>query len=198
MLVFEDLHWADDVMLEFVDYLIDRSRSVPLLALCTARPELLTRRTGWGGGKVNSSTILLTPLSEDETSSLVSALLGDAAVETGVRERLLERAGGNPLYTEEFARMLLERPAETVVPETVQGMIAARIDTLPPEEKGLLQEAAVVGRVFWLGALGRERWTIAERLHSLERKEFVRRELRSSVAGEDEYVFRHALVRDVA
>ena len=198
VLVFEDLHWADDVMLDFVDYLVDRSRSVPLLALCTARPELLTRRPGWGGGKVNSSTILLTPLSEDETSSLVSALLGAAAIETDVRERLLERAGGNPLYAEEFARMLVERPAETVVPETVQGMIAARIDTLPPEEKGLLQEAAVVGRVFWLGALGRERWTIAERLHSLERKEFVRRELRSSVAGEDEYVFRHALVRDVA
>ena len=136
VLVFEDLHWADDVMLDFVDYLVDRSRSVPLLALCTARPELLTRRPGWGGGKVNSSTILLTPLSEDETSSLVSALLGDAAIETGVRERLLERAGGNPLYAEEFARMLVERPAETVVPETVQGLIAARIDTLPPRGEG--------------------------------------------------------------
>ena len=198
VLVFEDLHWADDAMLDFVDYLVDRSRSVPLLVLCTARPELLTRRSGWGGGKVNSSTILLSPLSEDETSSLVSGLLGNAEIDTSVREQLLERAGGNPLYAEEFARMLVERPAETVVPETVQGMIAARIDTLPLDEKGLLQEAAIVGRVFWLGALGRERWTIEGRLHSLERKEFVRRELRSSVAGEDEYVFRHALVRDVA
>ena len=198
VLVFEDLHWADEAMLDFVDYLVDRSRSVPVLALCTARPELLARRRGWGGGKVNSSTILLSPLSEDETSSLVSALLGDTSIETGVRERLLESAGGNPLYAEEFARMLVERPAENVVPETVQGMIAARIDTLPPEEKGLLQAAAIVGRVFWLGALGRERWTLEERLHSLERKEFIRRELRSSVAGEDEYVFRHALVRDVA
>jgi class 3 adenylate cyclase/tetratricopeptide (TPR) repeat protein len=198
VLVFEDLHWADDAMLDFVDYLVDRSRSVPLLALCTARPELLTRRPGWGGGKVNSSTILLSPLSEDETSSLVSALLGKAAIDPDVWESLLERAGGNPLYAEEFARMLVERPTETVVPETVQGMIAARIDTLSPEEKALLQKAAIVGRVFWLGALGRERWTIEERLHSLERKEFVRRELRSSVSGEDEYVFRHALVRDVA
>ncbi len=198
VLVFEDLHWADDAMLDFIDYLVDRSRSVPLLALCTARPELLTRRPGWGGGKVNSSTILLSPLSEDETSSLVSALLGKAAIDPDVWESLLERAGGNPLYAEEFARMLVERPTETVVPETVQGMIAARIDTLSPEEKALLQNAAIVGRVFWLGALGRERWTIEERLHSLERKEFVRRELRSSVAGEDEYVFRHALVRDVA
>ena len=198
VLVFEDLHWADEAMLDFVDYLVDRSRSVPLLVLCTARPELLTRRPGWGGGKINSSTILLSPLSEDETSTLVSALLGEAAIDPGVQESLLERAGGNPLYAEEFARMLVERPTETVVPETVQGMIAARIDTLSPEEKALLQNAAIVGRVFWLGALGRERWTIEERLHSLERKEFVRRELRSSVAGEDEYVFRHALVRDVA
>ena len=198
VLVFEDLHWADDAMLDFVDYLVDRSRSVPLLVLCTARPELLTRRPGWGGGKVNSSTILLSPLSEDETSSLVSTLLGDAAIDTGVREQLIERAGGNPLFAEEFARMVVERPSASVVPETVHGMVAARIDTLPPEEKTLLQNAAIIGRVFWLGALGRERWTIEERLHSLERKEFVRRELRSSVAGEDEYAFGHALVRDVA
>ena len=94
--------------------------------------------------------------------------------------------------------MLIERPSEIVVSETVHGLIAARLDTLPPEEKQLLQEAAVVGRVFWLGALGRERWTLEERLHSLTRKEFVSRERRSSVAGEEEYVFRHALVREVA
>ena len=94
--------------------------------------------------------------------------------------------------------MLIERPSEVVVSETVHGLIAARLDTLPPEEKQLLQEAAVVGRVFWLGALGRERWTLEERLHSLTRKEFVSRERRSAVAGEEEYVFRHALVREVA
>ena len=198
VLVFEDLHWADDALLDFVDYLVDRASGVPLLVLCTARPELLTRRSGWGGGKVNSSTILLSPLSEEQTATLLHALLGRSAIDADLQERLLTHAGGNPLYAEEFTRMLLSRPGDVVLPETVQGIIAARLDTLPADEKELLQEAAVVGRVFWLGALGRERWTLEERLHSLTRKEFVTRNRRSAVAGEHEYVFRHALVRDVA
>jgi tetratricopeptide (TPR) repeat protein len=198
VLVFEDLHWADEALLDFVDYLVDWARGVPLLVLCTARPELLARRPGWGGGKANSSTSQLTPLSDDETARLLHALLGRSVLDAELHERLLEHAGGNPLYAEEFTRMLLERPSEAVVPENVQGMIAARLDTLPAEEKELLQDAAVIGRTFWLGALGRERWTLEERLHALERKEFVRRERRTSVAGEAEYVFRHALVRDVA
>ena len=158
----------------------------------------MTRRPGWGGGKVNSSTILLSPLSEEQTVTLLHALLGRSAIDADLQARLVAHAGGNPLYAEEFTRMLESRPGDVVLPETVQGIIAARLDTLPIEEKELLQEAAVVGRVFWLGALGRERWTLEERLHSLTRKEFVSRNRRSSVAGEDEYVFRHALVRDVA
>jgi predicted ATPase len=94
--------------------------------------------------------------------------------------------------------MLTERPTELVLPETVQGIVAARLDTLPREEKELLQDAAVIGKEFWLGALGAERLTLEERLHALERKEFVSRNRRSSVAGEAEYAFRHALVREVA
>ena len=198
VLVFEDLHWADDALLEFVDYLVDRAGGIPLLVLCTARPELLSRRPGWGGGTVNSSTLQLSPLSEEQTATLLHALLGRSTIEAGLQARLLAHAGGNPLYAEEFTRMLVSRPGDVVLPETVQGIIAARLDTLPTEEKELLQEAAVVGRVFWLGALGRERWTLEERLHALTRKEFVTRNRRSAVAGEDEYVFRHALVRDVA
>jgi class 3 adenylate cyclase/tetratricopeptide (TPR) repeat protein len=198
VLVFEDLHWADDALLDFVDYLVDWARGVPLLVLCTSRPELLSRRQGWSGGKVNSSTLLLSALGESETADLVESLLGDDGVQPDVRSQLLERAGGNPLYAEEFARLLTARPGATLVPETVQGIIAARLDTLPREEKELLQEAAVIGRAFWLGALGRERWTLETRLHSLEREEFVMGERRSSVAGEAEYSFRHALVRDVA
>ena len=198
VLVFEDLHWADDALLDFVDHLVDWASGVPLLVLCTARPELLTRRPGWGGGKVNSSTILLSPLSEDETAALVHELLGRSVIEADLQTRLLEHAGGNPLYAEEFTRMLLERPTDAVLPESVQGMIAARLDTLPPEEKALLQEAAVIGRAFWLGALAGERWTLEDRLHALQRKEFVSRERRSTVAGEAEYSFRHALVREVA
>ena len=198
VLVFDDLHWADEALLDFIDYLVDRATGAPILALCTARPELLARRPDWGGGKVNSSTLLLSPLSEGETTALLHALLGEVPLADDVQARLLEHAAGNPLYAEEFTRMLATRPSETVLPETVQGIIAARLDTLPREEKELLQDAAVMGRVFWLGALGPERRTQEDRLHLLERKEFVSRERRSSVAGEDEYAFCHALVREVA
>ena len=198
VLVFEDLHWADDVLLDFVDYLVDWASGVPLLVLSTARTELLTRRPGWGGGKVNSSTILLSPLDEQETTVLVHALLGRAVIDAELQARLLDHAGGNPLYAEEFTRMLSERPGSSLVPETVQGLIAARLDTLERDDKELLSDAAVVGRGFWLGALGQERWKLEERLHRLERAEFVRRERRSTVAGEVEYSFRHALTREVA
>jgi class 3 adenylate cyclase/tetratricopeptide (TPR) repeat protein len=198
VLVFEDLHWADDALLDFVDHLADWAEGVPLLVLATARPELLSRRPGWGGGKVNSATTLLSPLTEEETSRLLHALVGQSAIDADLQARLLEHAGGNPLYAEEFTRMLVSRPDEVVLPETVQGIIAARLDTLPLEEKELLQDAAVIGRTFWLGALGGERWTLETRLHSLARKEFVARTRRTSVAGEEEYAFRHALVRDVA
>jgi tetratricopeptide (TPR) repeat protein len=198
VLVFEDLHWADDALLDFVNYLVDWASGVPLLVLGTARPELLSRQSGWGGGKANSSTILLSALSEADTAALLHALLGSSVVDADLQARLLEHAGGNPLYAEEFTRMLTSRPGDVVLPETVQGIIAARLDTLRGEEKELLQEAAAMGRTFWLGALGGERWRLEERLHSLERKEFVRRERRSAVAGETEYSFRHALVREVA
>ena len=198
VLVFEDLHWADDVLLDFVEYLVDWASGIPMLILGTARPELLTRRPGWGGGKVNSATTLLRPLSEEETTTLLHALLGRSVVDANLQSRLLEHAGGNPLYAEEFVRMVTERPGEAVLPETVQGIVAARLDTLPSEEKELLQAAAVIGRTFWLGALEGERWTLEDRLHALERKEFVRRERRSTVAGESEFSFRHALVREVA
>ncbi len=160
VLVFEDLHWADEQLLDFVDQLVDRARGVPLLALCTARPELLERRPAWGGGKVNAATTLLSALSDDETSELVLSLL-EHEIAPDVRERLLAHAGGNPLYAEEFSRALAERPT-AALPETVQGLIAARLDTLPPEEKAILQDASVLGRVFWLGALARERWTLED------------------------------------
>ena len=198
VLVFEDLHWADDALLDFVAHLLDWASGVPLLVLATARPELLARRLDWGGGNLNSSTILLSPLSEGETQTLLRGLLGRSALPDEAEHTLLERAGGNPLYAEEFVRMLTDRGDHVALPESVQGIIAARLDSLPGEEKELLQQAAVVGRVFWLGVLGSEPWRLEERLHSLERKEFVRRERRSSVAGEAEYAFSHALVREVA
>ena len=215
VLVFEDLHWADPAVLDFVDYLVDWASGVALLVLCTARPELLERRPGWGGGKRNAITISLTPLSSDETSELVSALLGQGQLPPEIAVPLLARAGGNPLYAEEFVRMLLERGSlveqdgswrlavpELPLPETVQGTIAARVDGLLPDEKLALQEAAVVGKVFWLSAVaaavGSQQPEAERQLHALERKEFIRRDRRSSIDGEVQYVFRHVLVRDVA
>jgi class 3 adenylate cyclase/tetratricopeptide (TPR) repeat protein len=202
VLVFEDLHWADDALLDFVDQLVDRVAAVPLLVLATARPELLQRKAGWGGGKPNAATISLSPLTEDETTRLLRALLDQEAVDAATRDELLARSGGNPLYAEQYARILSERGDLGELPETVQGIIAARLDALTEEEKLLLQDAAVMGQTFWLGAIeavgGVTRWQAEELLHALERKEFVRRGRVSSVANESEYAFRHLLIRDVA
>jgi hypothetical protein len=153
-LVFEDLHWADDSLLDFIDHLVDWAAGVPMLVVCTARPELLSRRPGWGGGKPNAATISLSPLSDDDTARLVHALLERSVLPADVQSTLIERAGGNPLYAEEFARMvdeLGEDGSGLRLPESVQGIIAARLDALPIEEKLLLQDASVVGKVFWLG-----------------------------------------------
>jgi len=196
VLVFEDLHWADDGLLDFVDELADWATTVPLLIVGTARPELLDRRPGWGGGKRNAFTLSIGALSDDETAVLLQRLLDRAVLDADAQQAVLQRAEGNPLYAEEYARMLAEHEGgDLPLPETVQGLIAARVDGLAPEEKTLLQDAAVIGKVFWPGALsGADNRT----LHSLERKEFIRRDRRSSIAGETQYAFLHALVRDVA
>jgi class 3 adenylate cyclase/tetratricopeptide (TPR) repeat protein len=199
--VFEDLHWADDALLDFVDALVERSGAVPLLVLATARPELLQRRPGWGGGKPNALAISLTSLSDDDASLLVGHLV-ERTLGADERAGLIARAGGNPLYAEQFARLVNERDTSDGLPESVQGIIAARLDALPDQEKRLLQDAAVVGKVFWLGAVeavdGVTRWQAEELLHALERKEFVQRSRSSSVGSEAEYAFRHVLIRDVA
>ncbi|HJQ51554.1 MAG TPA: AAA family ATPase [Gaiellaceae bacterium] len=197
VLVFEDLHWADDGLLDFVDHLADWATTVPLLIVGTARPELLDRRPGWGGGKRNAFTLSIGALTDEDIARLLQHLLDQAVLDADAQQAVLRRAEGNPLYAEEYARLLAEHDGagDLPLPETVQGLIAARIDALPPEEKTLLQDASVIGKVFWPGALGNP----DERLvHSLERKEFVRRDRRSSIAGETQYAFRHALVRDVA
>ena len=204
VLVFEDLHWADDGLLDFVDGLVEWVTHVPLLVVATARPELLDRRPNWGGGKANATTLSLPPLSEEETARLVNALLEQSPVGVDARATLSAHAGGNALYAEQYVRMLGERENadDLPMPETVQGIIAARLDALAEDEKTLLQDAAVYGKVFWHGAVlaldGIDRATVNELLHGLDRKEFIQRARRSSVAGESEYSFRHVLFRDVA
>jgi tetratricopeptide (TPR) repeat protein len=204
VLVFEDLHWADDGLLDFVDYVAEWATGVPLLVLGTARPELLDRRPGWGGGKLNATTVALSPLPDADAARVIAAVLDRALLPAEMQEALLERAGGNPLYAEQFARLFLERRSvdDLPLPENVQGIIAARLDALPPDEKRLLHDAAVLGKVFWSGGVASltrlDSDSIASVLHALERKGFVRRERRSAVAGESEFAFRHVLVREVA
>jgi class 3 adenylate cyclase/tetratricopeptide (TPR) repeat protein len=216
VLVFEDLQWADEGLLDFVDYLVEWVSGVPMLVVATARPELLERRPAWGGGKVNAATVQLQALSEDDTARLLSALLEQAVLPAETQVVLLGRAGGNPLYAQEFVRMLIDRrylrregSAWTLetdgplpLPESVQGVIAARLDALSPDEKELLQNASVLGKIVWTGALAAvsklPRAVVEEMLHGLRRKEFVRSERLSSVAGETQYSFIHLLMRDVA
>src|SRR3954451_6991229 len=210
--VFEDLHWADEQLLAFVEHLVDWSAGVPLLVLCTARPELYERARGWGGGKRNSNTISLSPLGAENTARLLSALMKRAVLPAETQTRLIEQAGGNPLYAEEFVRMLADqgvlteegelRDAEIRVPDTVQALIAARLDTLPPDRKALLHDAAVVGKVFWSGGIAvmshQDEPSVRAGLQELVRKELVRGVRESSVKDQAEYAFWHALVRDVA
>jgi class 3 adenylate cyclase/tetratricopeptide (TPR) repeat protein len=213
VLVFEDLHWADEGLLDFIEHVADWSRDASLLLLCTARPDLQERRAGWGGHG-NAMTITLPPLTGDETAQLLSLLLSQSTVPDGLREALLTRAEGNPLYAEEFVRMLVERGllileddgwtlrvGELPMPDSVQGIIAARLDALATEEKTLLQAAAVLGRTFWpdgvaaVASIGRDE--VDRTFRALDRRGLLRR-YRPSPGGESEYAFRHALVRDVA
>jgi predicted ATPase/class 3 adenylate cyclase len=213
VLVFEDLHWADASLLDFLGHVADWAQGVPLLVVSTARPELYERRATWGAGLRNATTINLAPLSETETALLVSTLLERSVLPAETQTTILERAGGNPLYAEEFVRMLRDRDlldergglrAGNVVPfpDSLQALIAARLDTLSSESKGLLQDAAVVGKVFWAGAvaaIGEREPALVERvLHELARKELVRPARQSSMEGDRELGFWHVLVRDVA
>jgi class 3 adenylate cyclase/tetratricopeptide (TPR) repeat protein len=205
VLVVDDLHWADEPLLDFLEHLVEWSHGVPLLVLCAARPELYERRPGWGAGLRNAHTINLSPLSDQETVELVSHLISSTVLPPELQQAVLERAGGNPLYAEEFVRLLADRGLEadgTGLPESVQALIAARLDTLSPDRKSLLQDAAVLGKVFWAGALaeigGRDADDVEVALHELALKELVRTARTTSMEGEREYSFWHLLVRDVA
>jgi DNA-binding SARP family transcriptional activator len=198
VVAFEDIHWADEALLAFVDHLVDRAADVPLVVLCTARPELHERSPSWGAGKRNAATILLAPLSEADTTRLLETLLGRPA-----EPRTVRRASGNPLFAQELAHLIADPATEPDhIPETLQAVIAAHLDALPHDLKAVAASAAVVGEVFWPGVVaeigGIDRPTVEARLHRLVANEVVRRRRRSTVAGQDEFEFLHVLVRDVA
>ncbi len=202
VLIFEDIHWAEDALLELIEHMATWVKDVPILLLCLARPELLDLRPGWGGGRVRATAIELEPLGRSDSEALVAALLdGDMAF--GARQAVLDKSEGNPLFVEETIRMLSEANGGGIerIPDTLQALIAARIDHLPPGEKELLQGAAVMGRIFWKGALTElvlEGTDIDPLLEDLHLREFVLPEPRSSISGEAAFKFKHVLIREVA
>jgi predicted ATPase/class 3 adenylate cyclase len=204
VLVFEDIHWGEEPMLELIEHLGTWVRSVPLLLLCLARPELLDIRPGWGGGRVRATAIELEPLGAADSEALIAALLDDEELPDLARAALFEKTEGNPLFVEETVRMLAEANGSRVdrIPDTLQALIAARIDHLPPGEKSVLQRAAVIGRSFWAGAVaylgGDEDDELEPLLDDLLLREFVLTEPRSTISGEDAYRFKHVLIREVA
>ena len=203
VLVFEDIHWADQGMLDLIEHLGQWVRG-PLLILCLARDELLERRPGWGGGRRGATSMFLEPLSISETRDLIAALMPAQGADEEIVPVVAERAGGNPFFAEEMVRLLVEDGASNggELPDTVQALLAARLDSLDPFERRLVQHASVVGRTFWRGSLtglaeeeGRD---LSQALAALHEKDIVVPGEGSRLAGEPELAFKHVLIRDVA
>jgi DNA-binding SARP family transcriptional activator len=194
VIVVEDLHWADDLVLDHLRGLADTADDVPLLVLVTARPELLERRPSWG------DVVTLDALSEEDTGLLLKMLMARHEVAAEL-SGLLQRAAGNPLFAGEYVRMLRDGASDEL-PDTVRRVIGARLDSLPPLEKVVLQDAAVIGRTVWPGAVAavaeREVAEVTRCLEVLRQRDFLKRARTSNVVGEVEYTFSHVLVRDVA
>jgi class 3 adenylate cyclase/tetratricopeptide (TPR) repeat protein len=198
VVVFDDLHWAEETLFDLVEHIADLSRDVPILLLCMARPDLLERRPSWGGGKWNAATVLLEPLDAAETDRLF-AELGDVPQE--LHERIVRVAEGNPLFLEEMLAFVRDSGSTTVeVPPTIHALLAARLDQLDPAERSVLESGSVEGRTFHRGAvaaLADGDGSVDQRLVALVRKELVRPD-RPQLPGDDAYRFRHLLIRDAA
>ena len=245
IIVIDDLQWADEALLDLLEYLTDRISNVPILFLCPARPDFFERRRDWGGGRRNFTTLALESLSSDESSELVDALLKSEELPGVLRYTILTRAEGNPFFVEEIVRMLIDQkvlinengcwrtgeqnenilnelatpaapPDDTLidlhyvfplprVPDTIQGVLAARIDLLDQTEKLVLQHASIIGRTFWLSALfelaaNLTPPTLLMTLDSLVKRDFIveaEKQARSPVEHDREFVFKHVLIRDV-
>jgi class 3 adenylate cyclase len=202
MLLFEDIHWADASLLDLIESLAARVRDVPLLLVALARPELVSERPTWGGGLPAYTALPLDPLSESTAHELAQRLLERAGASDEQADAVARTSEGNPLFIEELAASLVERSTLDAgrLPTTIRAIVAARLDALPPAERGVLVDAAVVGRVFWRGALTRisPRPELSDVLGSLEQRDFVRREAVSRITGEQQFAFKHAVIRDVA
>ena len=202
VLVFEDLHWADEALLAFVEHLVTHTAGVPLLVIATARPELLEQHPTFAAGSTRVNRLSVDPLTSDETQQLVAELLGDDEALSDMLAGIVARCEGNPFFAEQSARLVADQVQRAPVPASVQAVLAARLDTLPPFQKALLGDAAVVGSVFWDGAVAevgrRDQAEVDAALQDLIGKYLVRRVRHSSMLGENEYTFAHALAREVA
>ena len=217
VVLFDDIHWAEPLLLDLIDHLADWTRDAELLLACVARPELLELRPEWGGGKMNATSILLEPLAGGEAGTLLDNLLSGADLPGTARERILAAAEGNPLFVEEMVGMLIDDGllrfdggawravddlADLTVPPTIQLLLAARLDRLDAEERAVIERGAVEGKVFHTGAVTSLvaeglRGQVRPRLLALARKELIRPD-RAEFAGEDAFRFRHLLIRDAA
>ena len=230
VVVVDDIHWADETLLNLLEDVAARASGVPLLLICPARPELIEKRPDWGGGKRNYAIIALEALSARDSQRLIRELLPDDGVPDSLRWAIVKKAEGNPFYVEEIVRMLVDRGIliggeaagrgwriapeaenseevrELAIPDTVQGVLAARLDLLREEERDLLQHAAVIGRYFWPAALRalhphHDDAELFATLRSLTQKDLIREVERPQAlvapVGEQVYTFNHSLTREV-
>ena len=201
VLVFEDVHWGEEPLLELMEHLAASVREAPLLLVCLARPELLDVRPGWGGGRVRSTTFELGPLQPEENELLIEALTAELGIEIDT-ESVLAKTEGNPLFVEETVRMLAERRGGAErIPDSLQALIAARIDRLPIASRTALQRASVMGRIFMGGALAHlspELDDVDSAIEELLLRDLAVRETRATIRGEQAYKFKHVLIREVA
>jgi predicted ATPase/class 3 adenylate cyclase len=213
----DDIHWAEPALLDIIEYIATWSRDSPFLFLCVARPEFLDARPNWAAGKLNATSLLLEPLSAEESGQLVEGLLGEAGLPGDVSQLVFESAEGNPLFVEQLLEMLIDdglltetadgwvlaAPIEQLtVPPTINALISARLDRLGHRERLAIERASVVGKEFSLSAVshlapGEEKQRVADDLTALTRKEMIR-PLDQDPGGELTFGFRHILIRDAA
>ena len=216
-IVIEDVHWAEDGLLNFIEHVTDWSRDAPILLICTARPEFLDDNPTWGGGKLNATSVLLEPLDRENSVVLVENLLEASDLGAQLRTHIAAVADGNCLFVEEIVAMLIEdgvvsksegRWIQSVdlptlrVPPTIQALLIARLDRLSPSDRRIIERAAIVGHTFYPTAVAElsppeERADVPARIMALVRKELIRPD-RSDFIASDAFRFRHALIRDAA
>jgi class 3 adenylate cyclase len=198
VVVFDDIHWGEPTFLDLLDHVADLSRGAPILLLCLARPELLDERPGWGGGKLNATTLLLEPLTAEECTRLIEEL---GHIDDETRLRIVQTADGNPLFAEEMVALALDG-GDVRVPGTIHALLQARLDQLRPDERTVMERGAVEGQVFHRSAVSElappaVRDGVRGHLVGLVRKELIRPE-QATFPGDDAFRFRHLLIRDAA